>query len=71
MILPFGPLSLIYQLKATHTVQKAFDYFEELFLKWRLPVNPAKCECCFFSIDPHQALHQPQLTLTGIHPSFI
>jgi len=52
-------------LKAAHTVQKALDHLETWSLKWRLPVNPAKCECCFFSTDPHQASHQPQLSLTG------
>jgi len=52
-------------LKATHTVQKTHDHLKEWSLKWCLPVNPAKCKCCFFSTDPHQASHQPQLTLTG------
>jgi len=40
-------------LKATHSVQKALDHLEECSLKWRLPVNPAKCKCCFFNTDPH------------------
>jgi len=58
-------------LKAAHSVQKALNHLEEWSLKWRLPVNPAKCECCFFNTDPHQASHQPQLTLTGTPlPSF-
>jgi len=39
-------------LKAAHSVQKALDHLKECFLKWRLPVNPAKRECCFFSTDP-------------------
>jgi len=30
----------------------------------------SKCECCFFSTDPHQALHQPQLNVTGIPLTF-
>jgi len=46
------------QLKGAHSVQKAPDHIEEWSLKWRFPVNPAKCEsCCFFNTDPHQASH--------------
>jgi len=52
-------------LKDVHSVQKALDHLEEWSLKWRLPVNPAKCECCFFSTNLYQASHQSQLTLTG------
>jgi len=57
-------------LKAAHSVQKALDHLEEWSLKSCLLVNPAKCECCFFNMDPHQASHQPQLTLTW-HPPYI
>jgi len=56
-------------LKAADTVQKAFNHHKEWSLKWHLLVNLAKCECCFFSTDPHQASHQPHLTLT-IHINF-
>jgi len=49
---------------------KSLDHLEEWSLKWHLPVNSIKYECCFFSTDPHQALHQPQLTLTGIPLTF-
>jgi len=35
-----------------------------------LPVNPAKCEYCFFSMDPHQTLRQPQFTLIGTPLAF-
>jgi len=42
-----------------NAAQKALDHLEEWSLKWCLSVNPAKCECCFFSTNPHQASHQP------------
>ena len=32
---------------------------------WCLPLNPSKCEACFFSVDPHQANLQPNLLLLG------
>ena len=32
---------------------------------WCLPLNPRKCEVCFFSVDPHQANLQPNLLLLG------
>ena len=32
---------------------------------WCLPLNPSKCEASFFSVDPHQALLQPNLLLLG------
>ena len=32
---------------------------------WCLPLNPIKCEASFFSVDPHQANLQPNLSLLG------
>ena len=32
---------------------------------WCLPFNPSKCEASFFSVDPHQAILQPNLLLLG------
>ena len=29
--------------------------------KWRLPLNPLKCETFFFSLDPYQSRIQPSL----------
>jgi len=57
-------------VKAAHSVQKALNHLEEWSLKWRLSDNPAKYEWCFFSTDPQQASHQPQLTLSGTHLTF-
>ena len=32
---------------------------------WCLHLNPSKCEASFFSVDPHQAILQPNLLLLG------
>jgi len=62
--------SFLDPLRAAHTVQKTLNHLEECSLKWRLLVNTAKCECCFFNTDPHQASHHAQLTLTGTTLTF-
>jgi len=70
MIWPSGLPSLTPWKSAAHSVQKALDHLEEWSLKWRLPVNPLNVNGCFFSTDPYQASHQPQLTLTGTPLTF-
>ena len=37
---------------------------------WCLPLNPSKCEACFFSVDPHQANLQSNLLLLGFRLRF-
>ena len=51
--------------QATATVQDALNRLESWSLQWQLPLNPAKCEVSFFSIDNHQASFQPNLSLLG------
>ena len=45
--------------------------------KWRLPLNPLKCETSFFSLDPYQSRIQPSLYILNTplkfnpHPTFL
>ena len=45
--------------------------------KWRLPLNPLKCETSFFSLDPYQSRIQPSLYIVNTslkfnpHPTFL
>ena len=41
---------------ATSVVQAALKRLVEWSSKWRLPLNPLKCETSFFSLDPYQSL---------------
>ena len=47
-------------MKAT---QGALFRLERWSEYWCLPLNPSKCEACFFSVDPRQANLQPNLLL--------
>ena len=40
---------------ASDTTQRALIQLERRSEHWCLPLNPGKCEACFFSMDPHQA----------------
>ena len=40
---------------ATSTVQVALNKLVVWSSKWRLPLNPLKCESSFFSLDPYQS----------------
>ena len=44
---------------ATAVVQAALNRLVEWSSKWRLPLNPLKCETSFFSLDPYQSRIQP------------
>ena len=46
---------------ATSMVQAALNRLVEWSSKWRLPLNPLKCETSFFSLDPYQSRIQPSL----------
>ena len=46
---------------ATAVVQTALNRLVEWSSKWRLPLNPLKCETSFFSLDPYQSRIQPSL----------
>ena len=46
---------------ATAVVQAALNRLVEWSSKWRLPLNPLKCETSFFSLDPYQSRIQPSL----------
>ena len=46
---------------ATAEVQTALNRLVEWSSKWRLPLNPLKCETSFFSLDPYQSRIQPSL----------
>ena len=46
---------------ATAVVQAALNRLVEWSSKWRLPLNPLKCETSFFSLDPYQSRMQPSL----------
>ena len=46
---------------ATAVVQAALNGLVEWSSKWRLPLNPLKCETSFFSLDPYQLRIQPSL----------
>ena len=49
---------------AIETSQRALLRLERWSEYWCLPLNPSKCEACFFSVDPHQAnLHSIFLLL--------
>ena len=49
----------------------------EWSLKWRLPLNPLKCETSFFSLNPYQSRIQPSLHILNTplkfnpHPTFL
>ena len=47
-------------MEATQGALLRLDRWSEY---WCLPLNPSKCEASFFSVDPHQANHQPNLLL--------
>ena len=60
---------------ATSVVQAVLNRLVEWSSKWRLPLNPLKCETSFFSLDPYQpSLHilntpfkfNPHLTFLGV-----
>ena len=46
---------------ATSIVQAALNRLVEWSSKWRLPLNPLKCETSFFSLDPYQSRIQPSV----------
>ena len=50
---------------AVEATQGALFRLERWCEYWCLPLNPSKCEASFFSVDPHQAYHQPNLLLLG------
>ena len=62
---------------ATSTVQAALNRLMEWSSKWRLPLNPLKCETSFFSLDPYQSRIQPSLYILNTslkfnpHPTFL
>ena len=47
---------------ATSIVQAALNRLVEWSSKWRLSLNPLKCETSFFSLDPYQSRIQPLFT---------
>ena len=47
-------------VEATQGAQIRLERWSEY---WCLPLNPNKCEACFFSVNPHQANLQPNLLL--------
>ena len=48
---------------ANSVVQAALNRLVEWSSKWRLPLNPLKCETSFFSLDSYQSRIQPSLYL--------
>ena len=58
---------------ATSVVQAALNRLVEWSSKWRLPLNPLKCETSFFSLDPYQSRIQQSLhilnTLLKFNPN--
>ena len=62
---------------ATAVVQAALNRLVEWSSKWRLPLNPLKCETSFFSLDPYQSRIQPSLHILNTplkfnpHPTFL
>ena len=62
---------------ATSVVQAALNRLVEWSSKWRLPLNPLKCETSFFSLDPYQSRIQPSLHILNTplkfnpHPTFL
>ena len=47
------------------TVQAALNRLVKWSSKWRLPLNPLKCELSFFSLDPYQSRFKPSLSILG------
>ena len=62
---------------ATSIVQAALNRLVKWSSKWRLPLNPLKCETSFFSLDPYQSRIQPSLYILNTslkfnsHPTFL
>ena len=62
---------------ATSIVQAALNRLLEWSSKWRLPLNPLKCETSFISLDPYQSRIQPSLYILNTpfkfnsHPTFL
>ena len=62
---------------ATSIVQAALNRLVEWSSKWRLLLNPLKCETSFFSLDPYQSRIQPSLYILNaplkfnLHPTFL
>ena len=62
---------------ATSIVQAALNRLVEWSSKWRLRLNPLKCETSFFSLDPYQSRIQPSLYILNTplkfnpHPTFL
>ena len=62
---------------ATFIVQAALNRLVEWSSKWRLPLNPLKCETSFFSLDSYQSHIQPSLHILNTplkfnpHPTFL
>ena len=62
---------------ATSIVQAALNRLVEWSSKWRLPLNPLKCETSFFSLDPYPSRIQPSLYILNSplkfnpHPNFL
>ena len=62
---------------ATSIVQAAPNRLVEWSSKWRLPLNPLKCETFFFSLYPYQSRTQPSLYILNTplkfnpHPTFL
>ena len=62
---------------ATSVVQAALNRLVEWSSKWRLSLNPLKCETSFFSLDPYQSRIQPSLHILNTplkfnpHPTFL
>ena len=50
-------------LTAVEATRGALFRLERWCEYWCLPLNPSKCEASFFSVDPHQANLQPNLSL--------
>ena len=55
---------------ATSIVQAALNRLVEWSSKWRLPLNPLKCETFFFSLDPYQSRIQPSLYILNTRLKF-
>ena len=62
---------------ATSVVQASLKRLVEWSSKWRLPLNPHKCETSFFSLDPYQSRIQTSLHILNTplkfnpHPTFL
>ena len=52
--------------QAVLCVQSALNCLVDWSAKWRLFLNPAKCESSFFSTDPHQANFSPNLSILNL-----